>query len=66
MMKTVTERWEEGIEHDSRSVALYKSIAKIDREQGDDSMQFKSSGDGDNGESLMYLFDIHFELEDNV
>jgi len=49
MMKTVTERWEEGIEHDSRSVALYKSIAKIDREQGDDSMQFKSSGDGTTG-----------------
>lgn len=63
--KTISERWEEGIEHDPRSIALYESIAKIDWEQGDDSMQLKSGGDGDNGENLMYLFDIHFEQQDH-
>lgn len=61
---TITERWEQGIEHDPRSVALYKSIAKLDFEHCSDYFRWKSGGDGDNGEFLMYLLDIHFELED--
>jgi hypothetical protein len=62
---SITDRWEQGIPHDPRSIALYKSIAKIDWEEGGDSMGFKCGGDGDNGESLMYLLDLHFEDEDN-
>jgi hypothetical protein len=58
---TINERWEQGVAHDPRSVALYESIAKIDYEECDDSFCFKSGGDGDNGETLMYLLDIHFE-----
>ena len=60
---TIDERWEQGIEHDPRSEKLYREIADIDYKNGD-SMGFKSGGDGDNGETLMYLFDVHFERLD--
>ena len=62
---TIGDRWEQGIPHDLRSIALYEAIAKIDYEQGDDSLQWKSGGDGDNGEQLMFALDIYFEQLDN-
>jgi hypothetical protein len=62
---SVDERWEQGIDHDPRSHKLYDAIAKIDYEECDDSFCFKSGGDGDNGEQLMYLLDLYFEDLDN-
>lgn len=62
-MKTPMQRWEEGIEHDPRSVALYKKLDRLDFENGD-VFCFKSGGDGDNGEHLMYLLDMAFEEQD--
>jgi hypothetical protein len=61
---TVNDRWEKGIPHDPRSITIYKSIEKIDFEENDDSFGFKAGGDGDNGETLMYLLDVHFERLD--
>jgi hypothetical protein len=61
---TVDQRWERGIEHDPRSVAIYESIEDIDYKLGGDRFGFKSGGDGDNGEDLMYLLDIHFDRLD--
>jgi len=61
---SINERWEQGVDHDPRSVALYESIAKIDFEDCSDSFGFKSGGDGDNGEALMYILDVHFERLD--
>lgn len=61
----VGERWEKGIPHDPRSKELYASIAKLDFEQGD-VFCFKSGGDGDNGEHLMFLLDMHFAELDAV
>jgi hypothetical protein len=58
---SITDRWEMGIPHDPRSVEMYNALAKIDWEQGGDSMDLKSGGDGDNGENLMYLMDVYFE-----
>ena len=58
---TIAERWEKGIEHDPRSVEIYRAVAAIDFEQNDDYFCWKSGGDGDNGEALMYLLDIYFE-----
>jgi hypothetical protein len=58
------ERWNQGIDHDPRSIAIYQGIAKIDYEECNDSFCFKSGGDGDNGETLMFLLDIYFEDED--
>lgn len=66
MSLTITERWEQGVPHDPRSIALYKSIADIDSKEGGDVFDFKSGGDGDSGEHLMYLFDIHFERKDKT
>lgn len=56
-------RWEEGIDHHPKSEALFKFIADQDFKQGD-GFGFKSGGDGDNGEHLMYLMDMYFEREE--
>ncbi len=61
----IEKRWEQGLPHHPKSVEVAKSIAKIDYEHGDDYFCFKFGGDGDNGEHLMYLLDIHFELEED-
>ena len=55
------DRWKNGVEHNPLSVALYKAIERVDFEQNGDSFCFKSGGDGDNGETLMYLMDVVFE-----
>lgn len=59
--KKSVDRWALGIPHNHRSMALFQSIAKIDFEEFGDSFGFKSGGDGDNGETLMYILDVHFE-----
>jgi len=63
---SINDRWEQGIDHDPRSKEIYKAIAKIDFEEGDDAFDFKSGGDGDNGEHLMYLLDLYYEDLDNA
>ncbi len=63
---SISQRWEKGVSHDPRSVTLYKSIADIDFKEGGDFFCFKSGGDGDNGEHLMYLLDIYFERKDKT
>lgn len=60
-IKTPGQRWEEGIDHNPRSVELYMAIADIDFNHNNDFFCFKSGGDGDNGEALMYLLDIYFD-----
>ena len=59
----ITTRWEKGMSHHPASVELMKSIARIDLEHGGDYFGWKMGGDGDNGEHLMYLMDIHFETK---
>lgn len=61
---TINERWEKGVPHDGRSRDIYNHIAKKDFEECGDSFCFKSGGDGDNGEHLMYLLDDYFEKQD--
>ena len=60
----IVKRWEQGIEHDPKSKELVKSIAYLDYKYGNDFFNFKIGGDGDNGEHLMYLLDIYYELEE--
>ncbi len=60
----VNERWEKGIPHDPRSIALYEFIAEYDATFLDDSFYWKSGGDGDNGETLMYILDEYFTYKD--
>ncbi len=62
----IDKRWEEGIEHDPRSIEVYEFISEYDFEHCGDSFCFKSGGDGDNGETLMYLLDEYFACKDLI
>lgn len=42
-----------------------KDIAKVDFAHGGDFFRWKTGGDGDNGEHLMYIMDIVFECQDS-
>ena len=53
---------EEGTPHHPKSIELYKFISAVDYQNGD-SFCFKAGGDGDNGEDLMYYFNMFFEVE---
>lgn len=59
------DRWEQGLDHDERSEALYGFIAEYDGKFADDSLALRSGGDGDNGEALMYLLDEYFAALDS-
>jgi hypothetical protein len=63
-MLNPTERWEQGIPHDPRSEKLMRSLKGLDWEFLSGHFDFRTGGDGDDGETLMYLMDIHFERED--
>jgi len=52
--------------HHPKSLELFDSIAKLDLELNNDYFCWKSGGDGDNGETLMFLLDEHFEQTDAV
>lgn len=62
----ITKRWEQDIPHHSKSIEIYKIIEENDWKYGGDYFCWKSGGDGDNGEHLMYLLDIHFEQQDEM
>jgi len=62
--KDINKRWENGTEHHPKSVELFKALADIDFRFGNDCFCWKSGGDGDNGEELMYHMDIYFECQD--
>ena len=57
-------RWETGIPHHPMSVLLFKFLEKHDYNDNNDSFCWKSGGDGDNGETLMYQMDAFFETLD--
>ena len=59
------DRWEQGIEHDQRSVQIYGFMERYDWKFGGDSAGLSSGGDGDIGESLMYLLDEYFAALDS-
>ena len=58
------DRWSLGIPHHPKSIEIYKRIEQLDFEIMNDSFGFSSGGDGDNGETLMYLFDVFFDEKD--
>lgn len=43
-----------------------EALMEIDRSYVDDHFCWKTGGDGDNGEALMYEMDIFFESQDAV
>jgi hypothetical protein len=64
MTSKIDELWANGADHDPRSEMLFEHIADIDYHDGNDYFDWKSGGDGDNGEHLMYILDIYFERMD--
>jgi acyl carrier protein len=63
---TNVNRWEDGIEHHPSSERLVRFIAEHDFNDYDDYFCWKVGGDGDNGETLMYMMDAFFEMLDGV
>ncbi len=57
-------RWEKGIEHDPRSTAIMQGLTVVDYSIFANYFDWRTGGDGDNGETLMYELDIYFELKD--
>ena len=58
-MKPSDRRWEQGLPHHPLSEAIFELLREADREE--DYFCWKSGGDGDNGETLMYLLDEHLD-----
>jgi len=53
-------RWENEIDHNPKTLEVMKYLKKLDRGNEYDHL-LKSGGDGDPGETLMYLLDCYFE-----
>lgn len=60
MALSVDYRWEEGLDHHPRSKEIGKALRRINAENYWP-MDLEFGGDGDNGETLLYLLDIYFE-----
>lgn len=58
------ERWERGLSHHSMSIRIMKFIEHHDLYDNDDELDLNTGGDGDNGETLMFLMDSFFEYLD--
>lgn len=56
-------RWEDGIPHHPKSLELMRHMQKVDQEEGCP-FDLSTGGDGDNGETLMYLMDSFFEQQE--
>lgn len=57
-------RWEDGIEHHPMSERIVRFVKEHDFNDYGDYFCWKVGGDGDNGESLMYMMDAFFEMMD--
>lgn len=62
--RDINKRWEQGMDHHPKSIEMFQILEKMDWEYGDDYFCWKSGGDGDNGETLMYQLDVYFECKD--
>ncbi len=62
-MSEVDALYLDGIPHDIRSEKLAHAIADIDWEN-EGALDLRFGGDGDLGEHLLYVLDIHFARQD--
>lgn len=63
---TGKDRWGEGVDHHPMSERLMAFLAEHDFKDCGDHFCWKTGGDGDNGESLMYQMDAFFEMLDQT
>lgn len=59
--KAADRRWENGEDHDPRSLAIMRLLKLADP---GDYFDWRTGGDGDNGETLMFGLDVLFEILD--
>jgi len=62
----INKRWEQGIEHHPKSLEMFDVLKDADHKYGEDYFYWRSGGDGDNGETLMFTLDVYFELKDQT
>jgi len=60
VITNIETRWEAGTPHHKHSIALMEELKEIDNKNGL-IMDFRTGGDGDNGEYLLYYLDAIFE-----
>jgi len=61
----IGKRWENDIEHHSESVKLMNELKEVDEMNNNAAGDMTDiGGDGDLGETLMYLLDVVFEMRD--
>lgn len=58
-------RWTEGTPHHPESIKLMAEMQAVDSANGL-VVDLRTGGDGDNGETLMYLMDVVFEKRDSA
>jgi len=58
------DRWSEGVSHHPEVVKLIENAHEISCEYFEDYDTFSHGGDGDIGETIMYVLDLLFELRD--
>lgn len=63
---TQKDRWSEGTPHHPQSKRLMDFLSKHDFKDFGDYFDWRTGGDGDNGETLMYQMDAFFELMDKL
>jgi hypothetical protein len=63
---TTLDRWSEGIPHHPMSERLMQFLQNHDANEYDDYFDWRTGGDGDNGETLMLQMDAFFEMLDKT
>lgn len=58
---TDIDRWGDGVDHHPMSLRIMAFLEQHDYKDYGDYFCWKSGGDGDNGETLMYQLDAFFE-----
>lgn len=57
-------RWEEGMDHHPESETVIGAMALVDFKLCGLCLDISTGGDGDNGESMMFMLDIFYEARD--
>lgn len=58
------DRWSEGVDHHPESIKLMRFLQAVDWDAYGGHFDWKTGGDGDNGETLMFQMDAYFEAQD--
>lgn len=59
-----TQRWEQGTEHHPEALQIFEMVQSGDFAFCNDYFDWRSGGDGDNGETFLYSLSIMLELRD--